>query len=134
MNLSQQTATAALNTIIAQFNSAVITIYSGVQPASPETALSGNTALVAGTYAATAFSAPTYVSPNMQSTASFTAASYAPTASGTATFARVVESGGTIVIADLTVGTSGTDIIIGSTSIATGTNVSFAQTAAIPAV
>lgn len=133
MNLSQANATLGINAMIAPFNGGTVTIYSGTQPASPETALSGNTALVAGVYAATAFAAPTYVSPDMQSVASFTAASYAPTAAGTATFARVTESGGT-AIADLTVGTTGTDIIIGSTSIQTGVNVSFAQTFKIPAV
>lgn len=134
MNLSQQAATVGINAMAAEFNSATITIYSGTMPASPETALSGNTALVTGTYAATAFGTPTYVSPDMQATASFTAANYAPAASGTASFARVTESNGTTVIADLTVGTSGTDIIIGSTSIVTGTNVSFSQTLGIPAV
>ena len=42
------------------------------------------------------------------------------TATGTAAVARIKESGGTTVVNNLTVGTSGTDIIISSTSITSG--------------
>lgn len=42
------------------------------------------------------------------------------TATGTAAVARIKESGGTVVVNNLTVGTSGTDITISSTSITSG--------------
>lgn len=134
MNASQIGVSAALSAYDTLYNNGTLVLYSGTMPASPETALSGNTALVTATYSATAFSAPTYSSPDMVATASFTAASYAPTSSGTATFARAYESNGTTALADYTVGTSGTDIIVGSTTIATGTNVTFSQTMKMPAV
>lgn len=41
-------------------------------------------------------------------------------ATGTAAVARIKESGGTVVVNNLTVGTSGTDIIISSTAITSG--------------
>jgi hypothetical protein len=41
-------------------------------------------------------------------------------ATGTAAVARIKESGGAVVVNNLTVGTSGTDIIISSTSITSG--------------
>jgi len=40
--------------------------------------------------------------------------------SGTAAVARIKESGGTVVVNNLTVGTSGTDIVISSTTITSG--------------
>jgi hypothetical protein len=134
MNVAQNTGTVGLNAIDALYNSVYIDIYSGTQPATPETALSGNTVLVTGIFAATAFGTPTYGSSKMSASASFTAASYAPAATGTASFARVTKSDHTTVICDLTCGTSGTDIIMGSTSITTGVNVSFTLTNTIPAL
>ena len=41
-------------------------------------------------------------------------------AGGTAAVARIKESGGTVIVNNLTVGTSGADIIISSTSITSG--------------
>lgn len=41
-------------------------------------------------------------------------------ASGTAAVARIKESGGTVIVNNLTVGTSGTDITISSTTITSG--------------
>lgn len=134
MNASKNGAIAALAGFLALHNNGTAVIYSGTQPATPETALSGNTALCTGTYSATAFGAQSFVSGNQQATASFTAASYTPAANGTASFVRAFESDGTTVIADYSIGTSGTDFIIGSTTINTGVQVSFAQTLKIPAV
>jgi hypothetical protein len=44
-------------------------------------------------------------------------------ATGTAAVARIVDGGGTIIVDNLTVGTSGTDIILNSTSITLGQTV-----------
>ena len=59
MNLSQAAAAAALAAIGALLNSGTAVLYSGVQPASPETALSGNTALATFTFTSAAFAAGT---------------------------------------------------------------------------
>lgn len=132
MNLSQASGNAGLAAILALFNSGTLVIYSGVQPATPETALSGNTLLVTTTFTASAFNAQTVSGGDTQSAANFTAASYAPTTSGTASFARAFKSDGVTAIADFTVGTTGTDIIIGNTAIQTGTNVAPSLTLKLP--
>ena len=122
MNAAQATVSAALAAADALLNSGMLTIYSGTMPTSPETALSGNTALVTFTFAASAFAAPTYSSPNMQSVGSFTETTESPLASGTATFARAYKSDGTTAVADYTVTATGGggDITLGNTGIQTG--------------
>ena len=172
-----------LNTL---YNNGSIVFYSGTQPASPETALSGNTALATWTLSATAFAAPAFSAGAQSAAASFVASSVAPSNSGTVTFARAtppawagstaytrgscVSNGGNLyqciiagtsaasggpsgttnsitdgtvtwqylasgpALVDYTVGTSGTDIIVGNTSIQTGTNVSLSLTHKVAAV
>jgi hypothetical protein len=56
-------------------------------------------------------------------TLAFDATTVAATAGGTAAAARIKNSGGTSRITGLTVGTSGTDIIVDNTTIANGQNV-----------
>lgn len=119
MNLSQTSAIAALNAVTALMNGGSLTFYAGAMPATPETALSGNTALATFIFASAAFGAPAYTSPSEKATASFVNATVTPLASGTATFARVLKSDGATVVADLTVGTSGTDLVVSSTAIST---------------
>lgn len=53
------------------------------------------------------------------------------TGTGTAAAATITDSTATVVISGLTVGTSGTDIIIDNTSITTGQTVNFNATSAI---
>jgi hypothetical protein len=115
MNLATAAAAAALDAVKALCNSGTLVFYSGTQPSTPETALSGNTALVTFTFSATAFGADSFSGGNEQTTASFAATSVAPSSSGTA------------VVMDLTIGTSGTDIVIGSTTISTGVNVTLSS-------
>ena len=57
-------------------------------------------------------------------TLAFDASTVAATAAGTAAAARIKDSGGTAQITGLTVGTSGSDINLDNTSIASGQNVS----------
>ena len=127
MNLATASASAALAAVTTLLNGGTLVFYSGTQPITPETALSGNTALVTFTFAATAFGAPSFSSPNEQATATFSASSVSPTAQGTATFARGLASNGTTVVADFTVGTTGTDIIIGNTGVQTGVPVTISS-------
>jgi hypothetical protein len=102
MNTSQVFASAALAAGAALLNGGGFTFYSGAMPASPETALSGNTALCAFTFSSTAFGTPSYSGGYMSAAASFTASSETPSANGTANFARLTESGGTALL-DVTV-------------------------------
>ncbi len=88
-----------------------IKVYCGTQPANPDTALSGNTPAATFTFSSTAFGSPSHVSTTEEITASLVSSSVtAGKASCTATFARILESDATTVIADETVSTSGADI------------------------
>lgn len=104
------------------FNTQIITdvgtgalykIYSGTPPATVATALSGNTLLatltVSGAFGATSGGVLTLTDP----------ATADAVATGTASFLRITTSGGTAKVQG-TVGTSGTDFTINTTSIVTG--------------
>jgi hypothetical protein len=113
----------AADAVCARANSGYLNIYSGTVPANADTALSGNTLLATLTMAATAFGAAN-TSTGVATAGTITADSSAD-ATGTATFFRVMESGttpGTVVVFQGTVGTSGAELNLSSTSIvATGT-------------
>lgn len=193
MNLAQISGGYGLNFVNMMHNGATMTWYQGTQPATPETALSGNTSTAVWTFSSPAFGTPSYASSKMTATASFTSATETPTANGTVTFARVTmpstawtashaytfgtvvtnssnfyfctgagtsaSSGGPTttvqgitdgtvtwcyigatsgqgnVVADYTIGTSGTDIIVGSTTLSTGVPVDITSfTLSIPVV
>lgn len=106
MNASQTLVSACLSAGCALANNGSLVFLTGTMPATPETALSGNTTLCTGVYSATAYGTPSFSSPNMVATASFTAGSYSPVAGGSCTFARAYESNGTTVLADFTVGSA----------------------------
>jgi hypothetical protein len=89
-----------------------INIYNGTQPATGETALSGNTLLATLTFSGT--SAPNAVA-GVLTFSAITEDSTAD-ATGTATFARIRDSNGVDVI-DMDVGTSGASINLNTVSI-----------------
>ena len=89
---------------------AVMTIYSGTPPANADAALSGNTALAAHTLAG--FGTPSAGSMSANAIANDTI-----DATGTATFCRIVAGSYT---EQLAVGTSGTPVIVSSTSYVAG--------------
>ncbi len=105
-------------------NTGYLRIYSGTQPASPDTALSGNTLLAELRFGATAFSAATGSNPTVTKTANAITSDSSADATGTATFFRAFKSDGTTAVCDGTVGTSAADCIINSTSIVIATTVS----------
>lgn len=110
---------AMLDTLAARCNSGKLRIYSGTPPATADTALSGNTLLAELTMNATAF-------PGASSgtiTANAITADSSADATGTATFFRIFESDGTTVVYQGTVGTSGSDLNLNSTSINAGVQV-----------
>jgi hypothetical protein len=120
LKTSQQTAIST-----AAGASAVLTLYSGTQPASPDTAVSSQVALSTHTCAATFGSASAGVlTVGAIGNGTGTAGAGAGTA---ATWYRLTTSGGTALV-DGTVGTSGADLnLTGTTSIATGQTVSIAS-------
>ena len=98
----------------------LIQIYSGTQPATADTALSGNTLLATLTASATAWGAS---SNGVLTLAAVTDDSSAD-ATGTATFARCPIQAAGAVVFDCDVGTSGTTIILNTVSIVSGGTVS----------
>lgn len=183
MNLAIVSGAAGINAICNLLNGGSLTFYSGTQPSTPETALSGNTALAAFTFNNPAFTGLTDNAGQETLTASLANATVTPSANGTVTFARATvgttawtashaysvgqlvtnnsniyqcivagtsaSSGGPTttatpildgsaywayvgassgnVVADFTVGTSGTDITVGSTSLSTGVQVTISS-------
>lgn len=116
---SLATRNAAVNAVTALCNSGFIEVYSGTRPATPDTALSGNTLLVTLTFGATAFGAGSSGVATANAITSGTVAS-----TGTAAWARVYKTDGTTVVGDCNVGTSGSDINFPSLSFVTGEVVS----------
>lgn len=104
--------------------SGLLRIYSGTQPTNPDTALSGNTLLaelaLSSTFAAGASSGVL--------TASAITADSSADNTGTATWGTLTTSGGTRKV-DFTVGTSGADLNLNTTSIVSGAQVSVSSLA-----
>jgi hypothetical protein len=88
MNLAQNAGAVGLQSINRLLAGGFLTLFSGSQPASPETALSGNTALAQFTFAVPAFGEATRVGNFMTATGSFVNSSVSPLADGTIVFAR----------------------------------------------
>lgn len=93
-------------------------VYSGTMPTDANTALSGNTLLAQLTMSTTAFGS---ASSGVATAASITADSSAD-ATGTATFHRILNAAGTVIIQG-SVGTSGCDLNLSSVSIVAGGSV-----------
>lgn len=119
LTISTVSKNLGLNAQFDVLNSGFLRIYSGTRPATPDTALSGNTLLAELTFGATAFAAASGGTKTANAIGSDTSAD----ATGTATFFRAFKSDGTTAVVDGTVGTSGTDAIINSTSIVAATTV-----------
>lgn len=97
-------------------------IYSGTPPTNAATALSGNTAIATLT-------SLVYGTPNSSTgVMSLTGTADPSAVGGVATFYRITKSDGTTCIEQGTVATSAADLIINSTTIAGGANVSFTGT------
>lgn len=118
--LADATVNAQANALATLLNSGYLRIYSGTQPATADTALSGNTLLAELRFNATA--APS-ASSGLLTFNAITSDSSAD-ASGTATFFRCFKSDGTTVVMDGSVGTSGTNLVMATTTITAGQTVS----------
>lgn len=117
IDLATARRNAALDNIYDNANSGTIQIRTGSSPGSGSAAT--GTLLATLTFGATAFTAASGATKTANAITSGTAA-----ATGTAGYARMLKSDGTTVIEDGTVGTSGTDFTINTTSIVSGANVS----------
>ena len=95
----------------------LIKIYNGTQPANANTAITTQTLLVTLPISGS-FGTDSNGTITIGSVTSGTAV-----ATATATFFRIFKSDGTTVVMDGSVGTSGTDMILDNTSIATGQTV-----------
>lgn len=113
-----------LNTLTATASSGILRIYSGSQPADADASIGAATVLAELTMNATAFgSATSTASTNSVLTAGAIVSDSSANATGTAAWFRLWDSAGTTPIYDGTVGTSGCDATINSTSIVATTTV-----------
>jgi hypothetical protein len=96
----------------------IIRLYDGTQPTNANTAISTQTLLVSLTVAGS-FGTDSNGTITLGSVTSGTAV-----ASGTASFFRIVKSDGTTVVMDGSVGTSGADMNLNTTTVASGQTVS----------
>jgi hypothetical protein len=120
----------AANAVTVRCNSGTLRIYSGTPPANANASLSGNTLLANLSFGATAF-APAV---NGVATANAITQDSSADATGTATFFRALESDGTTVVFQGSVGTSGAELNLSSVSIVAGGQVpvtSFTYTQAL---
>lgn len=117
------TADAMLAAIGTRCNTGYIRLYSGTEPATANTTLSGNTLLAELRFGATAFNATIAASGSDRvMTANAITQDDLADADGTATFFRAFTSGGTAgdVVFQGTVGTSGQQLNLGATNIVSG--------------
>jgi hypothetical protein len=112
-NLAANTACDAMTALA---NSGKLRIYDGTQPATADTAISTQTLLAELTLNATAFAGAVAGVATANAITSDTSADN----TGTATWFRVVESNGTTVLWDGSVGTSGADLNLNTVGLAAG--------------
>ena len=125
LNVSVARRQAMLDNLTGQLNSGTIKIYTGSIPATPETAITSQTLLGTLTLNSTAFGSASSATPSVATANSITQDSAAD-ATGTAAWARVATSGGTVVM-DVDVGTSATTIVLNTTSIVSGGPISISS-------
>ena len=122
------TAEAAVNAVTALANSGKLEIYSGTQPTDANTAIGAQVLLSSGlTMGSTAFGASSASgsagSKVVTATANSITSDTSAAATGTAAWFRLYKSDGTTVIMDGSVGTSGCDLNLSTTSIVMGATV-----------
>lgn len=115
LQLSTTLQNAFLTTAVLNlFNGGVIEIRTGTQPANANATATG-TVLTTLTLGNPAFGSITNGSSSANTIATVTAA-----ATGTAGYARVYQTGGTVVLMDLSVGTSASNLVLTTASILAG--------------
>ena len=124
---SDEAAKAAVDAVAALCNSGTIKIYTGSQPTDANTALGAQTLLATLTMSSTAFGASSASgsagSKIVTATANTITDDSSADATGTAAWFRVLKSNGTAIVMDGSVGTSGCDLNLATTSIVSGADV-----------
>jgi hypothetical protein len=122
MALNPKTAVArrnaAIDNVTGNLNSGFLRIYDGTQPTDADTAIGAQVLLAELTFGGTAFAAASAGSASANAITSDTSAN----ATGTATWFRCTNSGGTAVF-DGTVGTATSNLILNSVAISSGATV-----------
>lgn len=125
---SDAAANAAVNAVAVLCNSGTIKIYTGSQPTDANTAVGAQVLLGTLGLGATAFgtAAATGTAPSRKSVATANSISddTSADATGTAAWFRVLKSDGTTVVYDGSVGTTGCDLNLATTSIVAGVDIS----------
>src|SRR6185503_12620340 len=119
LKMSNAAVNAEADALSDLLDNGYLRIYSGTQPATADTALSGNTLLGELRFNATASGAAVAGVLTMNAITSDTAAD----ATGTATFYRALKSDGTSVVMDGSVVTASANLILNSLAISAGAQV-----------
>ena len=124
---SDGTVIAVTAAITARLNSGTLCLFNGSQPADANTAITSQTKLSTLTFGATAFGTPaasgTAPSRVVTASANSITSDTNAAATGTASWFRCYESDGVTVVFDGSVGTSGCDVNLNTTSIVQGATV-----------
>ena len=119
LKLSTEAVNAGIPPVGTLLNTGYLRIYDGSQPATADTAISGQVLLAELRFNASAFGSPTA---GVITAASITGEDSA-LASGTAAWFRALKSNGTSPICDGSVGTTGCDLNLNSVAISSGATV-----------
>ncbi len=123
LKVSYTTANQQANSLVGTFtNGAILRIYDGVQPVTPETAITTQNLLATATLGNPAFGASSDGVILSEAIPSVTI-----TASGTASWFRLLKADGATPILDGSVGTSGSDLNVNTTSFAIGATLSISS-------
>jgi hypothetical protein len=117
LKISTQTADLMLSALATALNGGKINIYSGTEPLTANTALSGNTLLAELTFANPAFGAISASGNDRVMSANAIAQDTAANATGDATFFRATNTGNTTVYYQGTIGTTGQQLNLTATNI-----------------
>ena len=123
LKLSNAAVNAEANALAPLANNGYIRIYDGTQPVTADTAIGAQVLLAELRFNATAFPAAS----NGVLTANAITADTSANNSGTATWYRALQSDGTTVLWDGSVGTADADLILNAVAIAAGANVSISS-------
>lgn len=124
IHFSDTAVIAAVGAVKALLNSGVLKVYTGTQPADANTAITTQTLLATLTFGSTAFGSATASgsggSKVVNAVANTITSDTDAAATGTATWFRAYETGGTTAILDGSVGTSGADVNLSTVNIIAG--------------
>jgi len=120
LRLANASASAAADAVVDLLDNGYLRIYDGTIPTNADTAIGAQVLLAELRWNATAFGAAVAG----VATANAITADASANATGTATWFRALQSNGTTVLFDGTVGTATTDIVFNTVSFVSGANVS----------